>query len=211
MNTCIASVGPFSDMTMHIPASHRIYGIYSHLSQLNMLPNTSTPTFMLSSRLGMETTAHSNGNKRKERQTITGREGLLWASVEILKDHSTSPNLKCNYCGHTYCGGATRIKNHIINVCTCDTEEFCELKEKITNEQEDKQADASRKVAAREADAQSELPEVKPEVKPVKKGAQSTIRARGRRTRKAAGALTGGVTRRARVPPGRATGGMLDV
>ena len=115
----------------HDHAPSCIYRIYSHLSQLNMLPNTSSPAFMLSSRLGMASTSHSNGNKRKERQTNTGREGPLWAAVEITRDHDTSPQCKCNYCGKAFCGGATRIRDHILHKCTCASDEALHFQGKL--------------------------------------------------------------------------------
>ena len=85
-----------------------------------MLPNSSTSSFF-SSRLGLEQTSHANGKKRAERKTVTGRDGPLWESVTITRDHATSPQLKCNNCGETFCGGATRIREHIVNKCKCET------------------------------------------------------------------------------------------
>ena len=52
-------------------------------------------------------------------------------SVEIVKEHDTSPQLKCKNCAKTFCGGATRIELHICEQCDCDTTTFLEMKEKV--------------------------------------------------------------------------------
>ena len=38
-----------------------------------------------------------------------------WDAVTILRDHATTPNVKCNYCGDSFAGGATRIRAHLID------------------------------------------------------------------------------------------------
>ena len=92
--------------------------IYTHESQTRiMLPNSASSSFMSSSRLGLSSTAHSSGKKRAPRKAVTGREGPLWDSVTITRDHDTSPQLTCNNCGATFCGGATRIRTHVIDKC----------------------------------------------------------------------------------------------
>ena len=40
-----------------------------------MLPNTATSSFMQQSRLGLSMTAHADGKKRAERQTMAARTG----------------------------------------------------------------------------------------------------------------------------------------
>ena len=44
---------------------------------------------------------------RKKRQAAPRREGDAWKSVTVLKEHETSPQLQCNNCGKTFCGGHT--------------------------------------------------------------------------------------------------------
>ena len=50
-----------------------------------------------------------------------------WATVTVLTEHATSPSVQCNNCGARFCGGATRIREHItgggaITCCPCDTD-----------------------------------------------------------------------------------------
>ena len=104
-----------------------------------MLPNSATSSFMQSSRLGLASTSHSDGKKRAERKTMAGREGPLWESVEITREHATSPALRCKNCNETFCGGATRIRSHIIDKCKCESEEFLKLKEKMIKEHDNKE------------------------------------------------------------------------
>ena len=41
------------------------------------------------------------------------REGEIWKTVKVLQEHMTSPKLSCLNCGKQFCGGLTRIKQHI--------------------------------------------------------------------------------------------------
>jgi hypothetical protein len=75
----------------------------------------------------------------KVRSTCQGkaspaRHGVLWQSVEIVKEYDTSPQLKRKNCAKTFCGGATRIELHICKQCDCDTTTFLEMKEKVLSE-----------------------------------------------------------------------------
>ena len=49
--------------------------------------------------------------------------------MTVLQEHDTTPQVQvqCNYCGKKFCGGATRIGEHIcgsggVAACTCETE-----------------------------------------------------------------------------------------
>ena len=51
--------------------------------------------------------------KRPAAQSAPKRSGDIWESVEILIENDTAPRVKCLYCNHTFCGGATRIREHL--------------------------------------------------------------------------------------------------
>ena len=97
-----------------------------------MLPNSASSSFMSSSsRLGLALTGNFDGSLARQEargsQDCGGpmgvaREGALWDSVTISRDHATSPQLQCNNCGETFCGGATRIRTHVIDKCKCESE-----------------------------------------------------------------------------------------
>ena len=58
----------------------------------------------------------------------------MWKTVTLLGDkHQNTPRVQCNNnnCGATFCGGATRITEHILRKCTCDTTAFCDLKDEL--------------------------------------------------------------------------------
>ena len=48
----------------------------------------------------------------------------------------TSPKLSCLNCGKQFCGGLTRIKQHICKDCTCETNAFLDLKGKLLDAQD---------------------------------------------------------------------------
>ena len=132
-----------------------------------MLPNTNTHTFLnASSRLGLEQSSGSTDKtKRAPRKTAATRSGLEWDAVTILRDHATTPNVKCNYCGDSFAGGATRIRAHLIDKCACDSEAFCKIKEKLLAKQDGKDDAKRQKKAEAETDAAAEgPPDVKPDV-----------------------------------------------
>ena len=53
----------------------------------------------------------------------------------MVKEHGTSPTLQCNNCPNKeFCGGFTRITHHICEVCTAETDAFCDLKQKLLEE-----------------------------------------------------------------------------
>ena len=93
-----------------------------------MLPNSASSSFMSSSsRLGLALTGNFDGSlaRQEARGSQDGGgppQGALWDSVTITRDHATSPQLQCNNCGETFCGGATRIRTHVIDKCKCESE-----------------------------------------------------------------------------------------
>ena len=53
--------------------------------------------------------------------------------MKILKEHDTTPQVQCLNCEKEFCGGATRIGEHImgdgsIGACTCTTDSFLDMK-----------------------------------------------------------------------------------
>ena len=85
----------------------------------------------------------------------------------------TTPGVKCNFCGHAFSGGATRIREHLIDKCTCDTEAFCELKTKLIEKQDKGEAAKRQKTAEKTVDAADE--EEKKPVSVKKEGKQTKI------------------------------------
>ena len=81
-------------------------------------------------RLGLNQTAKPAGGPARVRtapKAMAKREGKVWATVTVLTEHATSPSVQCNNCGARFCGGATRIREHItgggaITCCPCDTD-----------------------------------------------------------------------------------------
>ena len=96
----------------------------------HMLPNSNTSAF-LTSRLGLAQPGSDGKRVRTERKTNAERPGALWASVTITREHATSPALTCNNCGKGFCGGATRIRAHVLDDCTATDDAFLKLKEEM--------------------------------------------------------------------------------
>ena len=92
--------------------------------------------------------ASGESKVRVKRKASPARHGVLWQSVEIVKEHDTSPQLKCKNCAKTFCGGATRIELHICEQCDCDTTTFLEMKEKVLSEKAKKDEKKTSKRAA---------------------------------------------------------------
>ena len=65
------------------------------------------------SRLGLQQTHGTPARVRGTPKAPPKREGKLWATVQVVTEHPTSPSLKCINCGATFCGGATRIRERI--------------------------------------------------------------------------------------------------
>ena len=107
-----------------------------------------------------------NGGVRKAATKPAIRKGPVWGSVKILNDHDTSPQVECNFCGVKFCGGATRIKEHLCDKCTDDSPEFLALKESLLGAKGEKGKTLAAKrahdevadsVAAGEAKAKAKL------------------------------------------------------
>lgn len=70
------------------------------------------------------------------------RTGLEWSGVVIKGNESSStPQVSCKFCGKIFSGGATRIREHFLgggNVeeCRCETEEYCNFKDKLQGKNE---------------------------------------------------------------------------
>ena len=131
-------------------------------------------------RMGLQQPKAKAGPGDKARQARAAapkRDGPLWKSVTIVREHETNPALKCNNCDKSFCGGATRIESHICNDCTCDTEAFLDMKQKVLEAYEEKQTKKKQKLATEEVNAAAY--DVKPNVsvKQEKKGGQQTIKA----------------------------------
>ena len=65
------------------------------------------------------------------------RTGKVWATVTVMgKEMTTSPEVRCNNCGKDFCGGVTRLAEHItgkgvIMRCPCDKAAFLQLKAEL--------------------------------------------------------------------------------
>ena len=75
---------------------------------------TGAPRLSVETALQQPMDLAAGAKPRKKRQAAPRREGDAWKSVTVLKEHETSPQLQCNNCSKTFCGGHTRIVNHII-------------------------------------------------------------------------------------------------
>ena len=132
-----------------------------------MLPNSNTHLF--TSRLGLETQRTTNPKRvREERKSNHARSGGVWDHVEIVREHSTSPQVKCKHCSEVFCGGATRIRQHFCDKCTADTPAFLEWKLKMLAAADEKKDKKEQKTAERAADEDSEdkMLELKPNTMP---------------------------------------------
>ena len=65
--------------------------------------------------LGTQGVAASGGKKaRQKRKSAPMREGPVWKSVRVTKEHDTTPQVQCLSCEKSFCGGASRIGEHIM-------------------------------------------------------------------------------------------------
>ena len=110
----------------------------------------------VNSRLGLQQPAATAPRQRSTPAALHKREGALWASVTILAEHATSPSLQCNNCGKKFCGGATHIRDHICERCTCDTPAFMELKQRCIEKKEETASNKKQKTAEKEVEEASE-------------------------------------------------------
>ena len=76
-----------------------------------MLPNSNTDAFITHSR--RHAWRLQQPRKRTSPTSLPKRQGPIWASVTVLQDHATSPSVQCKNCDKKFCGGATRIREHI--------------------------------------------------------------------------------------------------
>ena len=123
-----------------------------------MLPNSGTPSF-LESRLGLVTPRDASGGGKRvrgERKKLAGREGGLWDSVQVTREHATTPEVQCNFCSKKFCGGATRIRQHLVDKCESTSTAFLAVKEKLIQVTDEKEEAKQQKVAQKEVDASSE-------------------------------------------------------
>ena len=134
----------------------------------------------MDSRLGLKQITTKAGSSRAH--APPKRTGDIWATVTILKESLTSPSVKCKNCAKEFCGGASRIQDHItgmgnIGACTCETDTFLDFKQRLV---EKEGCDAGNKrQKANEASVEAaadEKPDVKPDIKPLVKLAQQGIR-----------------------------------
>ena len=47
---------------------------------------------------------------RGKRKAAPTREGPIWNSVTVTREHDTTPQVQCKNCGEIFCGGSTRIE-----------------------------------------------------------------------------------------------------
>ena len=88
------------------------------------------------------------------------RDGQIWATVEVIDQAlSQTPKVKCLNCGHVFCGGISRVEDHIAKTCACETDAFCTLKEKVLEKKTLAQSSKKQKLEV------SLALESKPEVK----------------------------------------------
>ena len=73
-----------------------------------------------------------------KRTAAPDRTGPIWDSVTVVREHDTTPQVKCNNCVHAFCSVATRIEAHIIDKCPCETDVFLAMKEKLLKKREEK-------------------------------------------------------------------------
>ena len=71
--------------------------------------------------------------KRAAAKTPPKRSGTLWATVTILEENQNSPRLRCKNCAKEFCGGASRVQDHItgmgaVTACSCEMDAFLDLK-----------------------------------------------------------------------------------
>ena len=85
--------------------------------------------------LGLQRTAQKVSSASKARPApvkAPTRTGSIWATVNVIEQAmSQTPKVKCRNCGHVFCGGISRIEQHICVNCPCETEAFCVLKETV--------------------------------------------------------------------------------
>ena len=87
------------------------------------------------SMLGLQQTpARANSGTKSRRAAIKPpmRKGKIWNTVIVIGEHDTTPRVRCVNCGDEFSAGSSRIKQHIMHKCPCDSVAFCELKDELT-------------------------------------------------------------------------------
>ena len=103
---------------------------------------------MQQSRLGLQQPSGSTAvRKRAPPKSAPKRAGPIWATVQVLSEHATSPQLECVNCGAKLCGGASRVRDYItgggaLTACPCETDTFLDLKQKLMEVAGDKEDDS---------------------------------------------------------------------
>ena len=120
---------------------------------------------MLYSSTGLQKklTADAPGGAKRVRVTPAAppkRDTGLWAHVNVLEEHATSPKMQCKFCLHKFSGGATRIREHICTKCTCATPAFLQLKQQLQGEQLESQAKKLQKQAVDDVDEAADMAHV---------------------------------------------------
>lgn len=97
-----------------------------------------------------------HGRVRPLAKVLPLRKGAVWGTVRITfnaKAFTTSPDVACIDCGKAFCGGVTRIKQHITKFCTCSTEELKDLKKTILLQKEEADQITAKKRKISEVDS----------------------------------------------------------
>lgn len=113
------------------------------------------------------------GTVRKASVKPPQRSGKVWESVNVTREHGTSPELKCKNCSATFCGGATRIVQHIVEKCSGSTHLFLALKEELLGTTDEKAQAKRQKTSEEEVMLHAEEEEKEKTKKPEQKKRQS--------------------------------------
>ena len=114
---------------------------------------------------GLAQRSASSHKVRKPSKTLPARMGPVWRTVTIVgKERETNPQVKCNDCGKTFCGGLQRVEDHIIKACSCSSPELEKLKADIVQKRVDAEKARERKAVAQQV--QRNADEVKPTFQP---------------------------------------------
>ena len=90
----------------------------------------------IATRLGLQKSDKRVGRVRQAPKKFPKREGPVWGSVTVVQEHATTPSVECKNCSKKFCGGSTRIREHIIGTgviecCPCVTDSFLDLKQSL--------------------------------------------------------------------------------
>eukprot|EP00966_Prymnesium_polylepis_P305402 7057197-Prymnesium_polylepis.1 len=169
--------------TVHIDSPHIKHAITHNTRKAQMSNNSDNDVIdtgaavndavqAAAARMGLQQVApkaSTGGRARHKRTAAPIRNGPIWDSVTITREHDTSPGVKCNNCGKEFCGGSTRVEQHILDQCACESEAFLTMKDKLLKKRDEKDELKKQKVTVNEMNAVSEMKTesvVKSEVKP---------------------------------------------